>query len=315
MDSYLCGEYKPIPLHLDTRNEKEQRDEGPLRSFHRRPAHMIDDQEARDTKDFLISKFVEKLQFSIRDGRLDPIERTKLHSNYYAVTIPEFIRGEGPYTGADKVAIQISLQLLLPFLRNDVLVAEKMALRWLAAETFMHELMHAMNCVLVGTPEFPHICRSEPYFEDDKFCELGYAWQLDNTGGITRMLRQYNSFDPTKIYPGFGLMNFPNSHFSWLSTNTTVFLGGPSSVSDEFRFSPYHQSWYPLIHDKEFWTHGMKQFGMQLLKPRTAATIVTHLDTFYARAGYRDPNVKWEKRGKGYETPAVSGDSGKDQNG
>lgn len=121
-----------------------------MQSFHPREAHLIGNQTAQDAFAYFADLFKQKAQWGIVQGGIDPADRTKPFGIYSGVTLPEF-EGDKPTDPVKGLSIQICTQMLMPLLRNDLLHGEKMALRFAAAETIMHEIMVSGFCPLIFT--------------------------------------------------------------------------------------------------------------------------------------------------------------------
>lgn len=113
-------------------------------------------------------------------------------------------------------------------------------------------------------------------------------------------LRVHNADDPQNSCPGYTLVNHPNSHTGWMMptiVDQNTILGGRGSITTDIKYQPIHNSWYPLIHNEDFWDVGLKRYGVSILKPRTAGTTITHTNAFVKGQGegYRNTALQIDK--------------------
>jgi hypothetical protein len=143
VDAFLCGEYRLIEPRLNTVHPEYEICQGPLRSFHRRSPEHVDHAEARAKQEKMFKIFIKKIQFGIGDSVLNWQTRTgpQGHS-YHGVTGGLVADGVGGFAEEwRRVDINITRQILQPFLRNDLSASEIMGHRWYAASLMCHEVM------------------------------------------------------------------------------------------------------------------------------------------------------------------------------
>ncbi|KAN0108634.1 hypothetical protein V8E51_008376 [Hyaloscypha variabilis] len=124
------------------------------------------------------------------------------------------------------VRSNIALELLQPLLRDDLTRAERILAQFRFAATLIHETAHAVWIMLrTGFPSPKPT--TEPYFEDEVLCELGWSLEDKIWGGEPlEMVQQHYSRG------GPGLPHMGNFKTNWFTDRHTNYAGGTLPLLD-----------------------------------------------------------------------------------
>ena len=137
-----------------------------------------------------------------------------------------------------------------------------------------------MNYVLIGIhPYDEKICRAEPSFEDEIFCELGRSFEINIWGGYVSAIFQEFTDDslPTNPRVGFELWSYPSPN-NCVPPGGIPLLGGRIKVPRHLVVRPIRCRWYEQICDDHFWEAPVAVWGLSVLRPQTAGSATSYYD-------------------------------------
>ncbi|KAF4635589.1 hypothetical protein G7Y89_g2498 [Cudoniella acicularis] len=262
VDSFLCGEYRDVPLHLDHRTPQQKSERGPLRTFHRKPPGTINDSERQLKQKFLFDALTNKAVFGIGDGGCNPHTREPMSvlpgKNWAGVT-QGYYQSHTYHLGMVNdvpvptlaIDVQLSRQILQQLLRNDLNPSERLAEQWNIASVLVHEIM------------------------------VGRAFETAVWGGIWWGLYGHRPIDHQNYSPhlGLALYNYPNRMENLLFEDRPL-IGGIALVSNDIIYSPVLFKWYESTQKDEFWA-AVRQMGIGLLRPTKAAQSISQFKDRY----------------------------------
>ncbi|CZR68826.1 uncharacterized protein PAC_18726 [Phialocephala subalpina] len=174
-------------------------------------------------------------------------------------------------------SITISSEMVLPLLRDDLSVSERLLQQFLVAKTLCHESMHAFGAYIRTTiPGIP-ARGPEPLFEDEIMSELGRSWENSTFGGSVDHLHQRDSSKFHDLSLGSIVSEWPG----WVAfgdgdfekqgkTGKIRFRKHETVIDGQFDFYwPLHMAFVESLQHSSYWHHEVVKYGSTaLVAPR-----------------------------------------------
>ncbi|KAF8852702.1 hypothetical protein BDZ45DRAFT_749282 [Acephala macrosclerotiorum] len=170
-------------------------------------------------------------------------------------------------------AITLASEAVLPLLRDDLSISERLLQQFLVAKTLCHESMHAFGDYIRTTmPNIPP-AGSEPFFEDEIMSELGRSWENSTFGGMVAPLHERDLANFHELALGAvvsewpGWMNFGKGQFGTSATKTRYRRHETVIDGQNHILWPLHLVFVESLQQQSYWRHEVVKYGSKALVP------------------------------------------------
>ncbi|KAG9232819.1 hypothetical protein BJ875DRAFT_485730 [Amylocarpus encephaloides] len=269
LDALLLSKFQPVESHRRISMEAETHPA--LLAFRRRTIHDPHAQEiqAANARDKILEDLLNKykLGFGFMNHGEDPLwgrEREPLkiggmQTHAHGQTHPVHYENT---KGVQVIYIFLQIADLEGLLVGHPNDGEIAGATWFMSNVIIHELMHAMWCVIWERIPFlveaDEGYRRDPYFEDEQIGELGFSMENVCFGGIA-----------SSFLPGInGYRKFGYFSESWPSAGRQEDSSYSLTPEIDFEITPLSVRFFEEVQQKEFWDIGVRRYGFDIFHGR-----------------------------------------------